>query len=46
MAQAPAARANFRLLPAGDCLLLPGITVDECSDWLQHCLMNINAKIL
>ena len=32
--------------PAGDCLLLPGITIDECSDWLEHCLMNINAKIL
>jgi len=45
----PTARGNFRLLPAGGCLLLPGITVDECSDWLiwlQHCLMNINAKIL
>jgi len=27
-------------------LLLPGITVDECSDWLQHCLMIINAKVL
>jgi len=46
VAQAPAAPGNFRLLPAGDCLLLPGITVDECSNWLQHCLMNINAKIL
>jgi len=48
VAQALAARGNFRLLPAGecgDCLLLPGNTVDECSDWLQHCLMNINAKI-
>jgi len=45
VAQAPAARGNFRLLPAGDCLLLPGITVDECSDWLQHCLMNVNDKI-
>jgi len=42
----PWARGNFRLLPAGDCLLLPGITVDECSDWLQHCFMSINAKIL
>jgi len=22
------------------------ITVDECSDWLQRCLMNIHAKII
>jgi len=34
--RAPAARGNFRLRPAVDCLLLPGITVDECSDWLQY----------
>jgi len=41
------ARGNFRLLPAGDGLLLPGdYSIDECSDWLQHCLMNIHAKII
>jgi len=22
------------------------ITVHECSNWLQHCLMNIHAKII
>jgi len=50
VAQAPAggvARGNFRRLSAGDgrgCYV--AITVHECSDWLQHCLMNINAKIL
>jgi len=22
------------------------ITVHECSDWVQHCLMNIYAKII
>jgi len=22
------------------------ITIHECSDWLQHCLMNIHAKII
>jgi len=27
----------------GCCL---AITVDKCSDWLQHCLMNIYAKII
>jgi len=32
-------------LPATACCCV-AITVDECSDWLQHCLMNINAKIL
>ena len=26
---------------AGCCV---AITVHECSDWLQHCLMNIDAK--
>jgi len=32
-------------LPATACCCL-AITVDECSDWLQHCLMNIHAKII
>jgi len=50
VAQAPAggvALGNFRRLSAGDdrgCCV--AITVDEYSDWLQHCLMSINAKIL
>jgi len=50
VAQSPAvgmARGNFRHLSAGDgpgCCV--AIAVHECSDWLQHCLMNINAKIL
>jgi len=50
VAQAPVggmARGNFRRLSAGDgrgCCV--AITAHECSDWLQHCLMNIHAKIL
>jgi len=41
------ARGNFRRLSAGDgCGCSVAITVRECSDWLQHCLVNINAKIL
>ena len=28
---------------AGCCM---AITVHKCSDWLQHCLMNIHAKII
>jgi len=48
--QAPAggvARGNFRRLSTGDCRGCGvAITVHECSDWLQHCIMNINAKIL
>jgi len=50
VAQAPSGgvvRGNFRRLSAGDdrgCCV--AITVYECSDWLQHCLMNINTKIL
>ena len=40
------AHGNFRLLPAGDDCCCLAITVDECSDWLQHCLMNIHAKII
>ena len=50
VAQAPAgggwrAEISDFCLPAttGCCV---AITVHECSDWLQHCLMNIHAKIL
>jgi len=32
-------------LPATACCCL-AITVDKCSDWLQHCRMNIHAKII
>jgi len=32
-------------LPETACCCLT-ITVDECSDWLQHSLMNIHAKII
>jgi len=36
------ARGNFRLfLPATACCCL-AITVHECSDWLQLCLINEN----
>jgi len=48
--QAPAggvARENFQRLSAGvgrGCCV--AITVHECSNWLQHCLMNIHAKII
>ena len=40
------ASGNFRLLPAGDGLLLPGDYSRRMSDWLQHCLMNVRAKII
>ena len=49
VAQAPAggvARGNFRRLSAGygrGCC--EAITVRECSDWLQHCLMNIQLQL-
>jgi len=32
-------------LPATACCCL-AITVDKCSDWLQHCLINIYAKVI
>jgi len=39
--QAPVARGNSQVLPAGNCCCCMTLTVDECTDWLQHCLMNI-----
>jgi len=43
-AQAPAGARKFPTFvcraTAGCCL---AITVDECNDWLQHCLMHIHA---
>jgi len=47
VAQAPTGARKFPtfFLPAtaGCCMV---ITVHEYSDWLQHCLMNIHAKII
>jgi len=36
--------SDFCLPATAACCLT--ITVHECSDWLQHCLMNIHAKII
>jgi len=36
--------SDFCLLATAYCYLT--ITVHECSDWLQHCFMNIYAKII
>ena len=36
--------SDFCLLATALCCL--AIAVDEYSDWLQHCLMNIHAKII
>jgi len=43
------ARGNFRLLPAGDGLLLPcdySRRMQRLAATLQQCLMNIHAKII
>jgi len=36
--------SDFCLSATAYCCL--AITVDECRDWLQHCLMHIHAKII
>jgi len=39
-------RGNFRLLPAGDGLLMLGDYSRRMQRLLQHCLMNIHTKII